>query len=121
MLRSYFLAVTTGLVLISASAGSAEPDGGGNLDLEPAMNGAVSARGLFPSQAMEEEFSRYLRWAKEQGLSRLVAFESLLANGGDMQASLGSRRMEEQFEAYLRWVEDQGHSPFYAFLVSDFD
>lgn len=71
-------------------------------DLEPAINGAVSANGLFPSQAMEEELTAYLRWTKMQGLSRLVAFESMIDGGSFADNPLPSRRMEEQFGAYMR-------------------
>lgn len=37
-------------------------------DLEPAINGEVSASGLFPTQAMEDQFNAYVRWTRENGL-----------------------------------------------------
>lgn len=121
MFRAVIVAVVAGLLLMSAPVNSAEPVGGTSLDLEPAINGAVSATGLFPSQAMEEEFAAYLRWTKDEGISRLVAFESLIGAGSTAEVRLSSERMEGQFEAYLRWVEEQDLSPFYAFTASDFD
>jgi hypothetical protein len=38
-----------------------------NLDLEPAINGAVSASGTFPSQAMEDQIAAYLAWSDKTG------------------------------------------------------
>jgi hypothetical protein len=121
MFKSILVAGIASLFLMSAPVKSAEPVGGTNLDLEPAINGAVSAIGLFPSQAMEEEFADYLHWAKHRGLSRLVAFESLIDAGSAAEVRLSNEGMEEQFEAYLRWVDEQDLSPFYAFMVSEFD
>jgi hypothetical protein len=115
------VAVVAGLLPMSAPVNSAEPVGGTSLDLEPAINGAVSATGLFPSQAMEEEFAAYLRWTRDRGISPLFAFESLIGPGNAAERRLSSERMEGQFEAYLRWVEEQDLSPFYAFTVSDSD
>lgn len=109
------------LLLMSGATASSEPSDAVLLDLEPAVNGAVSANGLFPSQAMEEEFSAYLRWAKEQGWSRLVAFESLIEDEATASGGLPSQLMKDQFSAYMRWVGDQGLSPFYAFSATNFD
>ena len=95
--------------------------GGSNTSLEPAINGGVSASGVFPTQEIEDEFLNYLRWTKENGLSRLVAFEPLIENGSGFGYRFPTPSMERQFVAYLRWVEDQGRSPFYAFRVSNFD
>jgi hypothetical protein len=106
---------------MSAPAKSDKPVGSASLDLEPAINGAVSATGLFPSQAMEDQFATYLRWTKERGISRLVAFEALIDAGTAAEVNLSNGHMEEQFEAYLHWVNEQGLSPFYAFMVSNFD
>lgn len=83
----------------------------------------------FPSQAMAEQFADYLRWTKAQGLSRLAAFEALMAHGNGQDpgnrsgahAVLPSPVMAEQFEAYLRWTEEEQLSPFYAFKVTNFD
>lgn len=121
MFKSTLVAGLAGLLLLSGPVDSAQPRGEASLDLEPAINGAVSANGLFPQQAMEEEFAQYLRWTKEQGVSRLVAFEPLIAVGDVASSRFPSQRMEDQFVAYMRWVDDQELSPFYAFTVTDFD
>lgn len=121
MFKAILVAGIAGLHLMSAPVASAEPVGGTSLELEPALNGAVSETGLFPSQAMEQEFAAYLRWTKDQGISRLVAFESMIDAGSASGVRLPNVRMEEQFEAYLRWVDEQDLSPFYAFMASDFD
>jgi hypothetical protein len=121
MFKSALLTGIAGLSLMSAPVESADSLHGLNPDLEPAINGIVSANGLFPSQAMEEEFSSYLRWTKERGISRLAAFEPIVEGGDADDASLANQRMEDQFREYLTWVEKRGISPFYAFMVSDFD
>ena len=36
--------------------------------LDPGANGSVSATGIFPSQAMEDQFHAYLAWTKAAGL-----------------------------------------------------
>lgn len=90
--------------------------------LEPSINGSVSATGLFPTQEMEEEFAAYLRWTKDEGLSRLAAFEYMIDDKGNSASGrFPTQGMEEQFLAYIRWVDDRKISPFYAFRVSDFD
>ena len=109
------------LLMMSGTTVSSEPSDAVLLDLEPTVNGAVSANGLFPSQTMEEEFAVYLRWAKEKGLSRLVAFESLIQHDATASGRLPTQRMKDQFSAYMRWVDDQGLSPFYAFTATSFD
>jgi hypothetical protein len=122
MLKSILATGIAGILLMSAPAKSAEETvGGASPDLEPAINGGVSASGLFPSQEMEEEFAAYLRWAKERGISRLAAFEYLIDGGAAHEVSLQNSRMESEFESYMRWVEVQDLSPFYAFMVNDFD
>ena len=45
-------------------------------DLEPHINGGVSATGLFPTQAMENQFTEYLKWVKENGLPMDYAIET---------------------------------------------
>jgi hypothetical protein len=120
MSKAFVVAGIAGL-LLSAPVKSSEPVGGTSLDLEPAINGAISATGLFPSQAMEDAFAAYLRWTREQGLSRLVAFESMLDAGTVHGMTLPTPHMTAQFEAYMSWVDAQDLSPFYAFAVSDFD
>jgi hypothetical protein len=121
MFKTILVTVVAGTLFLSGVGNAAERIGVGNRDLEPAINGAVSANGLFPTQAMEEEFAAYLRWAKDRGLSRLTAFESMFDSGDRTAASLPNERMGEQFGAYLRWVDEQGLSPFYALMVTDFD
>jgi hypothetical protein len=110
------------LPMFNASPESSE------LDLESAMNGAVSASGLFPTQPMEDAFVAYLDWTKAEGLSRLTAFESNEANlaralSGEASASgrFPSQAMEDQFKDYLAWTDDTDAGLFYAFRVTDFD
>jgi hypothetical protein len=81
----------------------------------------------FPSATMAEQFEAYLAWTKAEGLSRLVAFESLPADeihhSPDLsgQMRLPSAEMAEQFDAYLRWTQEEGLGRFHAFQVSQFD
>jgi hypothetical protein len=115
--------LVTGLATVLMMSGPAHSDqavGAASLGLEPAINGAVSASGLFPTQGMEDELTTYLRWTKERGISRLAAFESLI-DGDAAGASLPDEQMSAEFQAYLRWVEAEDLSPFYAFMVTDFD
>ncbi len=121
MIKSVLATGIAGLLLLSGPGKSTVAFGETVPDLELAINGTVSANGLFPSQAMEEEFAAYLRWTKMQGLSRLVAFESMIGGGSSAEIPLPDRRMEEQFGAYMRWVDEQGLSPFSAFMATDFD
>ncbi|MES9955790.1 MAG: hypothetical protein ABW086_01975 [Sedimenticola sp.] len=44
------------------------------LELEPCLNGEVSASGMFPNQKMEDQFIAYLKWVDQQGLPRSYAF-----------------------------------------------
>jgi hypothetical protein len=87
--------------------------------LEPCLNGEVSASGLFPTQAMEDEYAAYLGWTRERGLGRLAAFEAMIEGRGSVDGRLASRAMEAQFDAYLRWVGERGLSPFLAFTAAD--
>ena len=88
------------------------------LTLDPGFNGAVSQSGLFPTQAMEEQFAAYLRWTKERGIDRLAAFESVIDGGASSGFRFPTQSMDEQFSAYIRWVDDEGLSPFYSFIVA---
>lgn len=107
--------------LLAFSVFADEPNDAG-ASLEPCINGSVSANGLFPTQAIEEEFTAYLRWTKDEGLSRLVAFEYMLDLEGESPSGrFPTQAMEEQFLAYIQWVNDRRISPFYAFGISDFD
>ena len=81
MLKSSFLAGGLALLLISTSSQATALDETSARQLEPALNGEVSATGLFPTQAMEDAFNDYLAWTRERGLSRLAAFEGELTDG----------------------------------------
>jgi hypothetical protein len=129
MIPTAIVPAIAALSLLAGSANSVEYAADeAQIDLEPAINGSVSASGLFPTQALEDEFTAYLRWTKEEGLSRLVAFETDAtpvepAADGAVSASgrFPTQSMEDQFVAYNDWVSDTGISPFYAFSVTDFD
>jgi hypothetical protein len=63
---AHFLPLLFSVFAFSVSAadtGSVEPD----LSLEPCINGAVSASGTFPTQAMEEQVNAYLAWSNQTG------------------------------------------------------
>lgn len=47
------------------------------LSLEPCINGEVSATGIFPTQAMEDQFLAYARWVERNGLPRDYALHQL--------------------------------------------
>lgn len=116
MLKSTLITGLIAGLLVTAGPSSAEPLRAFHPDLEPALNGQVSATGLFPTQAMEDEFHAYLDWTKSQGLSRLVAFEP------DRSAEeLPTLAMAEQFRSYLQWTESTEARPFHAFQVTNFD
>ena len=93
------ITVVAGLLLMSGPARSTETSGAADLDLEPALNGAVSASGLFPTLAMEKEFAAYLGWVKKQGLSPLTTFEPIIVGEDLATAQFPSQRMEDQFMA----------------------
>ena len=42
--------------------------------LDGVLNGNVSATGRFPTQAMEDQFNRYLSWVEQDGLDQSYAF-----------------------------------------------
>jgi len=61
----------TKLLVCAAIAGLALPVSAvdeTSLDLEPCINGGVSASGLFPSQEMEEQLAEYTQSAKKNSL-----------------------------------------------------
>ena len=60
MLKSSFLAGGLALLLLSTSSQATALDETSARQLEPALNGEVSATGLFPTQAMEDAFTDYL-------------------------------------------------------------
>lgn len=86
--------------------------------LEPCINGEVSKSGIFPSQAMEDAFTSYLGWTRDERLSRLVVFESVIDGAVEPGRVLPTREMAQQLDAYMRWVQESGISPFYAFTAS---
>jgi hypothetical protein len=86
-------------------------------DLEPAINGQVSASGLFPTQEMEDQFNDYLAWTKAQGLSRLVAYEPR----GGAEDVLPNEGMRQAFEDYLQWAVETDRGIYYAFTTRNFD
>ena len=124
MLKSTFIAGGFALLLASATTQAAALNDASARQLEPALNGEVSATGLFPSQAMEDAFNDYLAWTKTEGLSRLAAFEPVVRDFPEGQGSLSGRFpnqvMEDQFKEYLAWT-GEGHSGlFYAFRAVEF-
>lgn len=125
MLKSSFLAGGLALLLTSTSSQAAALDETSARQLEPALNGEVSATGLFPTQAMEDAFTDYLAWTREQGLSRLAAFEPVVrdfpADQGSLSGRFPTQEMEEQFKAYLAWAGDSPNSLFYAFRAVEFN
>ncbi|MEA3278696.1 MAG: hypothetical protein U9Q81_26035 [Pseudomonadota bacterium] len=128
MLKSTLIAGGLVLLMLNTAQGAVELGQSANLDLEPAINGDVSATGLFPAQAMEDAFGAYLKWTKHRGISRLAAFESRAdelepaINGGVSATGLfPTQMMEEQFGAYLDWTEEREVRRFDAFRVTDFD
>ena len=94
-------------------------------ELDPCINGQVSTSGLFPTQAMGEQFARYLEWTAAEGLDVTFALEPTVeaittldpgANG--LVSATGifpSRAMENQFNAYRVWTEAAGLDVTYAF------
>lgn len=117
MLKSTLTAGALTVLLLNAGPGSAEPARAFHKDLEPALNGQVSASGRFPTQAMEDAFHEYLRWTKENGLSRLAAFESQHRD----REILPTLAMAEQFREYRAWTERTDARRFHAFQVMSFD
>lgn len=125
MLKSSFLAGGLALLLISTSSQATALDETSARQLEPALNGEVSATGLFPTQAMEDAFNDYLAWTRERGLSRLAAFEPVVrdfpAGQGSLSGRFPTQEMEEQFKAYLAWTGESSQSLFYAFRAVEFN
>jgi hypothetical protein len=64
MIAFKFLPLTFSLLAFLVSAGELPKT---DLDLEPCINGAVSASGTYPSQAMEDQIQAYLAWSTETG------------------------------------------------------
>nr|WP_296749442.1 hypothetical protein [Thioalkalivibrio sp.] len=99
--------------------------------LDPCLNGDVSASGRFPTQAMEDEFNRYLDWVAENNLDVTHAINpriettSALEPGGNGNISASGRfptqAMEDQYNAYVAWIQDTGLNKAEAFdgLISN--
>ena len=64
MIAVKFLPLTFSLLTVFVSAGELPKT---DLDLEPCINGAVSASGTFPSQIMEDQIQAYLVWGTKTG------------------------------------------------------
>lgn len=114
-----------GTFFTAGSLSAAQPATATGAKLDPCLNGQVSESGRFPTQAMEDEFNRYLSWVAENGLG----IEHALANpvqpahalepGLDARVSASGRfptqTMEDQFIAYVDWVESNGLDTLHAF------
>ncbi|MBS0003176.1 MAG: hypothetical protein KFF45_08880 [Thioalkalivibrio sp.] len=96
-----------------------------DVSLDPCLNGEASTSGRFPTQAMEDEFNRYLEWTSESGLGVEHALADptqpvhALEPGMDANVSASGRfpsqAMEDQYRAYMNWVEDAGLDTLHAF------
>jgi hypothetical protein len=99
------------------------------IELDPCLNGQVSSSGLFPTQAMEEQFARYLEWTAAEGLDVTFALEPTVesittldpgANGSvSATGTFPTQAMEDQFNAYLAWIGAAGLDVTYAFQGLD--
>jgi hypothetical protein len=125
MLKSIFTAIGLIFSLSAAASHAVALDEASARYLEPTLNGAVSASGVFPSQEMEDAFNDYLAWTKNQGLSRLAAFEPVVRELPEGQGSESGRfpnqDMEDQFKKYLAWTGEGNSSLFYAFRAVEFN
>ena len=128
MLKSTLTAGALALVLFNLSPSASASDLAKAADLEPSINGGVSETGLFPNQDMEDAFASYLGWTKDNGLSRLAAFEAVerdfdgaVSGEGSSSGRFPTQAMEEQFKDYLAWTGSADEELFYAFRVTDFD
>ncbi len=114
-----------GTLFTAGSLSAAQPATATEAKLDPCLNGQVSESGRFPTQAMEDEFNRYLSWVTENGLG----IEHALANpvqpvhalepSLDAKVSASGRfptqTMEDQFIAYVEWVQSNGLDTLHAF------
>ncbi len=94
-------------------------------DLEPTINGAVSASGRFPSQAMEEAYNAFIAWTEGHGqrgdaAMKYIAQQIEPAMNGSVASRGGfpSQAMEDQYQIYLGWTRANGLSDLYAFEQS---
>ena len=89
-----------------------------HVNLDPCVNGMVSHSGLFPTQAMEDQFHAYVAWTQRNGLSLEHAFNTItdvvtsLEPGMNGLVSASGRfptqAMEDQFLAYKAWTQATG-------------
>jgi hypothetical protein len=117
MLKSTLIVGAIALTLMASGPRAAEIAVSNANELEPAVNGQVSASGLFPTQEIEDQFNAYLTWTKAQGLSRLVAYEPR-TGAEDVLPNAG---MRQAFEDYLKWAVEGERGRFYAFTTRNFD
>lgn len=109
-------------LLLFSSAPSAVQIGATLTDLEPSINGAVSATGRFPTQAMEDAYLGFIDWTDADGLRGAAAMKRIEeqiepAMNGDVSSrgAFPSQAMEDQYRIYLGWTKDNGLSDLYAF------
>lgn len=116
------------LVAVLTAAGSLQAmdaTSPAKIGLDPCVNGDVSTSGRFPTQAMEDQFNRYLDWVAENDLDvthaidpRIEATSALEpAGNGNISASgrFPTQAMEDQYNAYVAWVQDAGMTKAEAF------
>ena len=127
MTKKNSLKMLTFVAALAAFGGLQAQDIGtsSTIELDPCLNGQVSTSGLFPTQAMEEQFARYLEWTAAEGLDVTFALEPTVesittldpgANGSVSATGIfPSQAMEDQFTAYRVWTEAAGLDITYAF------
>ncbi len=118
------LAVLAALFALGNLA-AAQPTTATSATLDPCLNGEVSASGRFPTQAMEDEFNRYLIWISANGLGIEHALADPTQPVFRLDPSLDARvsangrfpsqAMEDQFNAYVSWVQTTGLDEIHAF------
>jgi len=114
-----------GTLFAAGNVSAAQPTTATVANLDPCLNGQVSASGRFPTQAMEDEFNRYLSWVAENGLGIEHALANPIEPAHALEPSLNanvsasgrfpSQAMEDQFNAYVSWVQSTGLEKIHAF------
>jgi hypothetical protein len=114
-----------GSLIAAGNLSAAPPATAGAASLEPCLNGEISASGRFPTQAMEDEFNRYLSWVAENGLGvehalanpvqPVHALEPSLSAQVSASGRFPSQSMEDEFLAYVDWVRSSGRDKIHAF------
>ena len=114
-----------GTLFSAGNVSATQPTTAVAVDLDPCLNGQVSASGRFPTQAMENEFNRYLSWVTENGLAIEYALANPLQPAHALEPSMNaqvsasgrfpSQAMEDQFNAYVSWVQSTGLDKLHAF------